>query len=377
MAFKIEKSEILSNNKNSQKGIEDFLQKEIVFFGSKFNNKKKQIFYQELSILLNAGITIKEGLTLIIDSFKKSGEKVIFTEVLENVINGKQFSEALMGTGLFSDYEYYSLKIGEETGTTAKVCAELASFFNKKNEQRRIVIAALTYPSIVLSTAIFVVIFMLSYVVPMFEGIFKQNGMELPYITKLIIKSSNFLKSYGLFILLLCFILILAGRFLRNNRRYKTVLHSLLLKIPILGPFIKKIYLTQFSQAIALLTTAKVPMLSSIQLVKKMIEFVPLQNALSAVEKDILLGKSLSQSLKDNAMFDNRFISLIKVAEETNQTEYVFKQLNEQYSNEVLEQSKVMTTVLEPLIILVVGFIVAVLLIAMYLPMFQMSSAIG
>lgn len=108
-----------------------------------------------------------------------------------------------------------------------------------------------------------------------------------------------------------------------------------------------------------------------------MIRFVPLQEALEKVEESILKGNSLSASLKNNPLFDNRIISLVKVAEETNQTEYVFKQLSEQYNQEVVQQSKIMTTVLEPFIILFVGVLVAVLLVAMYLPMFQLSSAIG
>jgi type II secretory pathway component PulF len=112
-------------------------------------------------------------------------------------------------------------------------------------------------------------------------------------------------------------------------------------------------------------------------MVKKMIRFVPLQEALDKVESSILKGNSFSSSLKEIPLFDNRIISLVKVAEETNQTEYVFKQLSEQYNQEVVQQSKIMTTILEPLIILFVGVLVAILLIAMYLPMFQLSSAIG
>lgn len=112
-------------------------------------------------------------------------------------------------------------------------------------------------------------------------------------------------------------------------------------------------------------------------MVKKMIQFAPLQESLTIVEDKILKGVSLSESLRSNPLFDNRIISMVKVAEETNQTEYVFKQLSEQYSQEVVQQSKVLTTMLEPLIILFVGVLVAVLLIAMYLPMFQLSSVIG
>lgn len=378
MAFKLEnlQENRATQNKNDS-SFESLLKKEIVFFGESFGNKKKQAFYQELAVLLKAGITIKEALTLIIESLKKKADKELIQTALDDVVNGKPFSEALSVSKSFSEYEYYSLKIGEETGTTAQVCNELGVFYERKNEQKRIIIAALTYPAIVLTTALLVVIFMLSYVVPMFQDIFKQNNVELPMLTRIIVKLSNLVKSFGVYGILFFIIVFIVAQLFKDNAVYKKTLHYFILKIPVLGPFISKVYLAQFTQAVTLLTTAKVPMLNSIQMVKKMIRFVPLQEALEKVEISILKGNSLSLSLKENPMFDNRIISLVKVAEETNQTEYVFKQLNEQYNQEVVLQSKIMTTVLEPFIILFVGIIVAVLLIAMYLPMFQLSSAIG
>jgi type II secretory pathway component PulF len=378
MAFKLENTpnkKIVQNQKQS--GLEHLLKKEIVFFGERFGNKKKQAFYQELSVLLKAGISFKEGLTLIVDSLKKNADKELIQAILNDVVNGKPFSEALLTSKAFSEYEFYSLQIGEETGTTAQVCQELGLFYERKNEQKRIVIAALTYPSIVLTTAVVVVVFMLSYVVPMFQEIFKQNNVELPMLTKAVVRLSSWTKTYGSIALLLILGLIFAGSIFKDNLKYRTTLHYSLLKIPVLGTFITKVYLAQFTQAVALLTTAKIPLLNSIQMVKKMIRFVPLQEALDKVENSILKGNSLSVSLKENPLFDNRIISLVKVAEETNQTEYVFQQLSVQYNQEVVQQSKVMTTVLEPMIILFVGVLVAVLLVAMYLPMFQLSSAIG
>lgn len=378
MAFKIEntpnRKAVQSKNQNS---IETLLKKEITLFGDSFNNKKKQAFYLELAVLLKAGVSFKEGLSLIIESLKKKADKDLIQTILNDVVNGKPFSEALMTSKSFTEYEYYSIQIGEETGTTAQVCEELGRFFERKNEQKRIIIAALTYPSIVLSTAVLVVIFMLSYVVPMFQDIFKQNNMELPFLTQLIVKLSIWTKTYGLYFFLAIVIFIFSTQFFKDNHKYKKALHYFLIKIPVLGPFMTKVYLAQFTQAVTLLTTAKVPLLNSIQMVKKMIRFVPLQEALEQVENSILKGNSLSTSLKNTPLFDNRIISLVKVAEETNQTEYVFKQLSEQYNQEVVQQSKVMTTVLEPFIILFVGVLVAVLLVAMYLPMFQLSSAIG
>jgi type II secretory pathway component PulF len=378
MAFKLEniKSKGIVKKKK-QSSIEDMLKKEIVLFGERFNNKKKQTFYQELSVLLKAGITFKEGLTLIVESLKKNADKELIQSILNEVINGKPFSESLLSSNVFSEYEYYSLKIGEETGTTAQVCHELGVFYERKNEQKRIIIAALTYPSIVLTTAIVVVVFMLSYVVPMFQDIFRQNNVELPMLTKVIVKLSTLTKTYGLYGLVLFVCLFFTAHVFKDNPQYRSTLHYTVVKTPVFGTFITKVYLAQFTQAVALLTTAKIPLLNSIQMVKKMIRFVPLQEALDKVENSIQKGNSLSASLKENPLFDNRIISLVKVAEETNKTEYVFKQLSEQYNQEVVQQSKTMTTVLEPLIILIVGVIVAVLLVAMYLPMFQLSSAIG
>lgn len=375
MAFKIENIEEKSSGEEFS--IQKLLETEINLFGNKFSNKKKYSFYLELSVLLGAGITLKEALTLQLENQKKDTDKKLYESILNDIIGGKSFSNAVMDTGKFSEYEYYSLKIGEETGNSAKITAQLGVFFERKNEQKRIVIAALTYPMIILSTAVLVIIFMLNYVVPMFQDIFNQNNVELPWITKIIISLSSFLKSYGLYFLILFVILVLGFKFFNKNYSFRKYTQGFLLKIPVLGSFIKKVYLAQFTQAISLLTSSKIPILNSIQLISKMIQFVPLQEDLKKVEEGIMRGLSLNESLKTGKMFDNKMISLVKVSEETNQTDFVFSQLNEQYNQEVTQQSKIMSTLLEPLIILIVGLIVAVLLVAMYLPMFQLSNTIG
>ncbi|WP_298140147.1 type II secretion system F family protein [Flavobacterium sp.] len=377
MAFKLENLPNKETQKESSFDIEKLLKKEITLFGKEFSAKQKFEFYSELGVLLKAGITIKDALHLIKENQKKESHKIIYQTVLQDVINGKPFSEAINQTKHFTQYEFYSIKIGEETGTLPKVCHSLGIFFERKNEQKRIVISALTYPVIVLSTAVLVVFFMLSYVVPMFEDIFRQNKIELPFLTKIIIAVSQSIKSYGWIFFLLIFLSIVLGKYLMKNFKIKSLLNNLILKTPIIGSFMSKIYLAQFTQAISLLTSSKVPILNSIQMVKNMIGFVPLQQSLERVEQSILKGKSLSDSLIGNAMFDQRIISLVKVAEETNQTEFVFNQLNEQYNNDVVRQSKLVATIIEPLIIIVVGLIVGVLLVALYLPMFELSSVIG
>lgn len=377
MAFKLNNIPSSSQNKSTGFNIDSLLKKEISLFGNSFSSKKKYDFYHELGILLKANITLKEALQLIKEGQKKETDKSVFESILQKILMGQPLSIALKESKHFTDYEFHSIQIGEETGSLAKICNRLAVFFERKNEQKRMVISALTYPTIVLSTAVLVVVFMLSYVVPMFKGIFEQNKLELPYLTRLIVYFSEAIQNYGWFLLVFSFFIIIGLKFLLKKKYFKSLYHKFILKTPIIGGFITKIYLAQFTQAISLLTSSKVPILNSIQLVKNMIDFVPLQNALQNVEEGILKGNSLSESLQGNPMFNDRIISLVKVAEETNQTEYIFNQLNEQYNNEVVQQSKLVATVIEPFIILIVGLIVGILLIALYLPMFKLSSVIG
>lgn len=377
MAFQLDNIQPQTPIKKKGPTETSFLKKEITLFNKPFPNKVKEDFYTELSVLLKAGITLKDALELIQNSQKKKQNKTVLNNVYNDVVAGLSLSEAIHKQKPFTNYEYYSLKIGEETGTLFQVTEQLGSFFARKNEQHRNLISALTYPFIILTTALLVVGFMLQYVVPMFQDIFKQQNVELPAITKLIISVSEFVQNYGLILFLTLIVLIASQSFLNKQKRFKQLKDTFILRLPFIGNFIKVIYLAQFTQAVSLLTASKVPVIHSIQLVKQMINFYPLQYALENVEQQILKGASLSKSLSEHKLFDDKMIALVKVAEETNQTEFIFNRLNTQYNTQVQQQSKMLSTIMEPFIILIVGVLVGVILIAMYLPMFKLSSAMG
>ena len=377
MGFKLEQTIARKETDSEKDWLSTVLQKEVTLFGKSFGNKKKEDFYSELSVLLKAGINLKEALSLIQENQKKEKLRNFYGEMVDGLVSGKSFFEVLHEKSEFSEYEYFSIKIGEETGTLPRIVDELGKFYTRKNEQRRGLMNALTYPIIILCTAVLVVIFMLRMVVPMFEDIFKQNGVDLPGITKMIIAASNFIRDYGWLVLLGIASLLVLRRTFSNKEWYKTGKDKLMVRIPYIGNFISSVYLAQFTQAVALLTSSKVPMLNSIQLVKKMIDFHPLNEALSKMEKGVLAGNSLHKSMSGNKIFDNKMISLVKVAEETNQTEYIFERLNQQYAVEVQQKSKLLSTLMEPLIIVVIGIFVGVILVSMYLPMFKLSSVVG
>jgi type IV pilus assembly protein PilC len=377
MGFQLDNIQTTKTSKEKRSNKTSFLQKEITIFGNSFSNKVKEDFYTELSVLLKAGITLKDALELMENALKKKPHKEKLLSILKSIVSGESLSEAVKNHKEFTDYEYYSLKIGEETGTLIEVTRQLGEFYTRKNEQKRNLISALTYPIIILTTAVLVVVFMLQYVVPMFQDIFEQQKVELPAITKFIIQCSEFIKSYGWLLLIVIVVLTFSRAFFNNKVWYKKAKDRFILKLPIIGEFVKTVYLSQFTQAVSLLTASKVPIVNSIQLVKQMINFYPLQNALEAVEQEILKGKSLSESLKFHKLFDDKMVALVKVAEETNQNEFIFQRLNEQYNTQVQQKSKLLSTLLEPLIIMLVGLLVGVILIAMYLPMFKLSSVLG
>jgi len=356
--------------------LDSLLKKEIKLFGSSFGSKKKEQFYTELSVLLTSGIRLKDALYLLAESQKKKEGAQLFRELGDGIVAGSDFSDLLDAHKHFSTYETHSVKIGEQSGALERVTQSLSDFYSRKNEQRRNLVSALTYPAIVLTTALLAVLFMLQFVVPMFKDVFSQNNVELPAITKGVIVISETIGTYGWILLILIMLPIVSRRFFKHKFWYRNFKDKLLLRIPGIGRFIRTSNIARFTQAVALLVSTKVSIPQSIHLAKEMIDFIPLERALEQVETAILRGSSLSDSLKAQKFFDPKMIALVRVAEETNETEFVFNRLNEQYNQEVLQQSKLFSTVLEPVIILIVGMLVAVILIAMYLPMFELGNVL-
>ncbi len=375
MAFKL-KNIPSKNQKSSSFDIDNILKKEISF-GNSFSNKKKESFYTELAVLLEAGLTLKDGLTLIAEEQKKERDKSLLNHLIQDLINGKNLSDAIKNQKEFTEYEYHSIRIGEQTGTLLQVVKELGVFFKRKNDQRRIILSALSYPIVVLFTAFLAILFMLQFVVPMFADIFRQNKVELPWITKKIMSASNIFQDYWWLFFMLILGIFVSVQLVKKKLWYQKITTSILLKIPFVGEFIRKVKIAQFTQAITLLTGAKVPLLNGIQLTKKMIGYYPLEIALEKVENDILLGMSLHKSMSAYKIFDRKMVSLIKVADETNQNETIFKRLTTQYNQEIEHKSKMISATIEPFIILILGAIVATILIAMYLPMFKLSTVIS
>ena len=351
-----------------------FLNQDISFGSKQVPDKKKESLYVELSTLLLSGIDLRTALELILVDQENAKDKVLFEGIRERILSGLALSEALKETERFSDYEYFSLKIGEETGRLGEVLTDLAKYYKSKIQQRRKIISAVSYPVIVLCTSMGAVLFMIKFVVPMFADVFLRFGGKLPWITATIIGISAWFDKYFLWMFLGLVSLIVLYFLKRKSNGFRKFSSGLLVRMPIVGDIVKKIYLARFANTMRLLVSTDTPLLRSIALVRQMIDFYPIETSLLAVEQEILKGESLHKSLSSFSFYPPKMIQLIKVGEEVNRMDYFFDKIAQQYTEEVEFKTNAISSLLEPIIIIFLGLVVGVILIAMYLPMFQMSN---
>jgi type IV pilus assembly protein PilC len=353
------------------------LSKDIALFDKKFGQNQKEAFYSELGLLLSSGIDIKTALEIIEDQLKVKKHKEILTQIKDDIISGNSVWEAIhKHPKTFTIYEYQSIKIGEESGKLPEVLIELGKFYTSAIKLRRQVISTLTYPVVVLTMSILIVQFMLSFVVPMFSDIFKHTGAELPATTQLLIKVSAHSGMIFYSIVALIVIIMVFQRTQQHKPWFRKYTSAIFLKVPVINELIRKIYLARFCQSMKLLLGSKVLLIDALDLVKNMIGYYPIEFALESVKRDVYAGKQLHESLAEHTIFPKKLVSLIKVSEEVNAPELIFEKLNQQYSEEIEHQQAVIGKVVEPLFLVILGGLVGFILVAMYTPLFKMSSGL-
>lgn len=355
----------------------ELLNKDIKIFKPKISDKTKEQFYSHLFLLLSAGVDIKQSLELFEQARKKKFEKHIFASLREKVINGSSLSGAMQKeSNYFSEYERFGIMIGEESGQINEVLNEQAQFFAKKIKQKRQLISVLTYPAVVLSVAIGAVFFMMKFMVPMFSDVFKRFGGDLPRLTKIVISISNWFSDYGYLTLIIIIALIVFFASQTKKEWFRNIGSRIVFKIPVLNQLITKIYLTRFCQAMNLLLSSKTPIVKAINLAKNMVGFYPIEKSLSKAADEVLRGESLYKSLSQFPVYNSSMLALIKAAEEVNRVDVIFGKLAKQYSEEVEQQSDIFGKLMEPVIMIVIGILVTIILLAMYIPLFQLSTTV-
>jgi type IV pilus assembly protein PilC len=351
--------------------------KDISFGTAKFKNEQKATFYETLSTLINSGLELLQALEVAKEEQKKPALQNSIQNFIDEITQGATFYSCLQEHSDFTSYEAFSIQIAEETGKLGFILTQLAHYFENRVKQRRQIIGAMTYPVVIFSFSILAVFFMVTYVVPMFASVFQRFGGELPGITAFIINVSDFVQSNLLIIVSLLVGIVLGVKLLLKQENIKRAWHYTLVKLPVIGPLVKDSYLMRWCSAMYLMTSSNIPLTRSLEITSKMLEFYPLDEALLDAKLKIEKGDTLKNVLSTHPIFSKRIVSLIGIGEDVNKLEAMFLKLSENLEKEVEHKSKQLGTVIEPIIILFLGGIVAFILVAMYLPMFKLGDGIG
>jgi len=365
--------------KNKQKTMKSsltaLLNKEITFLTPGFSSRRKQELFADLFMLLESGIDISSCFEIIESAFQKKALKDIVSAIHSDLLRGSSLADAFEKTKKFNEYECQGIRIGEETGRLNDVLRELSVYYKDRIELQRKITGALSYPAIIVLVATLVVYFMLSFIVPMFEDVFHRFGKELPPLTLMVIRISHGFGNSFIFVVGVILALSAFGWYSRKQEWYRKYTSYTLLRVPLIGNIIRKVYMARLCLGMELLLGSYVPLLRAVQLSRRMVQFRPIQDALQQIEEGILKGRPLHQTMQQCKIFDRRMIAMIRVAEETNRLNQVFARMKDQYTDEVSHQTTILSSLLEPVIIIIIGLFVAVILMSMYLPMFQMNSA--
>lgn len=345
-------------------------------FSKPYGDKQKQGFYRELVTMISAGLTLKEAIELLSNEEKDKKRKTILKTLCEDLQMGLSLHAAFKNAKVFSEYEQVTIQMGEESGNLKTVIAQLSEFYMRKINQKRAFISALTYPAVILLTSVLAVGFMMLYMVPMFKDVFQRTGKDLPAITEAVISISVFLENNMSWFVLLVLIIVTSLYVAKDNAHLKKAKSYVLRKIPVFGTFHKQNTVMQWTSAMALMLESGVTLVKSLGLSSKLIDDFLFKKSLLEIEDALMDGQFLNQALQNEQMFDSKLKLMVKVAEEAHTLDVMFKDLSKLYQEDLEYKSKTIGTLLEPFIILFLGGIVGFILLAMYLPIFQMGSGV-
>lgn len=340
----------------------------------KVKSQRITLFSRQLAILLKSGVPILSCLNILAEQSEDYYFKRILSEIKEEVKNGKTLSAALSRYPDVFAYLYIALvKAGEDSGKLEEALLRIADYRRKQEEMVSNIRTALTYPALMGIVGMGTVIFMLVFVMPRLLKIFSRLGQSLPLPTKILIQISDFLRQGWFWIIVVIFGLMFLIKFGRRSKKERQALSAIKLHLPIFGNLILKSELARFSRTLELLLKSGIQLLKAIDICNPVLGNELIRQQLKIAYKNIEQGQTLGSTLRNAKLFPKFMVNLVSVGEESGRLEEALQELATSYELETDEGIKVLTTLLEPLLILVMGVVVGFIIIAMLLPVFQIN----
>jgi type IV pilus assembly protein PilC len=335
------------------------------------------IFSRLFSTMVNAGLPIDQCLDILREQVANKAFAKIISDVHQSVSGGSSMAEALAKhRKVFDNLYIHMVEAGEAGGVLAVIFRRLATYLEKADALRRKVKGAMMYPIVVMTVAIGATVFLLLKVIPVFAKMFADMGATLPKPTMIVIGISEFLQAYFLYGLVMFIVLIAAYRRYRKTETGRLTTDRFFLRLPVLGNVIRKTAVARFTRTLGTLISSGVPILQGLDITAKTSGNMIVQRALMATRKSISEGKNISAPLQESGVFPNMVVQLISVGEQTGRLAEMLEKIADFYDEEVETAIQAMTSLIEPVVIVFMGVVIGGLLIAMYLPMFDLIGAI-
>lgn len=342
-------------------------------------SKDITILTRQLATMLTTGVPIVQALKLVGDNHRKAEMKSILAQITKSVEAGTPLSKAMRTASAHFDTLYVDLvETGEMSGNLPEVFERLATYREKSEQLRAKVIKALIYPSMVVLVALGVSYLMLTMVIPEFESMFKGFGAELPWFTQQVLKLSHWVQAYSLWAFIAIAAAIFGLKALRKNSfqiRLKT--SRLGLKFPIIGNVLAKASIAKFSRTLATSFAAGIPLLASLKTTAKTSGNVHFETAINEVYRDTAAGMPMYIAMRNTEAFPEMVLQMVMIGEESGQLDDMLNKVATIYEFEVDNTVDNLGKILEPLIIVFLGTVVGGLVVAMYLPIFNLMSVLG
>ncbi len=344
----------------------------------KISTKQLCTFTRQLSTLQDAGLPILRSLKILHNQCKPGVLKNSLEDVVEDIESGQTLSEAFSKHPKAFDRLYCNMiKAGEAGGALEAILQRLADFKEKSQSLKRRVKAAMVYPAVVITVAVLIVGFILYFIIPKFEAIFKDFGVDLPGMTIFLIKASHFVVNYFYVVLLAPFFFWIFLKLLYRNKTGAYICDRILLMIPVMGMIVEKSTVARTMRTLGTLVQSGVPILESLNIVRDTAGNAVFERAFTRVYESIREGETIAQPLRESRIVDDIVVNMIDVGEETGDLDTMLNKIADNYDEEVETAVESLVSLLEPMMIVVLGGIIGFIVIALFLPLISLISKLS
>jgi type IV pilus assembly protein PilC len=336
------------------------------------------IFSRQLATMLGAGIPLVQAFEIVGNGHEKPAMQRLVLDIKVDVEGGTSLHEALAKHPLYFDDLFVNLvAAGEQSGALESLLDKVATYKEKSEAIKKKVKKALFYPAAVLVVAVIVSLILLIFVIPQFESLFKGFGADLPAFTQMVVNLSKFVQKNGLYMA------VVAGGlgyaffyFKKRSRKMREFLDRISLKLPIIGPILKKAAIARYARTLSTMFAAGVPLVEALESVAGACGNIVYEDGVMKMRDEVATGQRLQRAMENTSLFPNMVVQMIAVGEESGSLDAMSGKVATFYEEDVDAAVDSMSSLLEPLIMAVLGVLVGGMVIAMYLPIFKLGSVV-